>query len=398
MKTKITGLDDFGRGVTRINDKICFVKNALPEEIVDIDIVKEKKKYQVGTVNNYIEKSDKRITPKCKYYDICGGCNLEHISLEEENRYKKDKVEKIIEKFSGKKVRIKKIVSEDEYGYRNKITLRVEKGKICLLEEESNKLIEIEECHLVEDKINDIIKKLKEIIKEEHQVSKIMIRISNDLEKIMIKVDGNVVDINSLKEISDSLIINDKVIKEEYLLSNILDKKFYISSNSFFQVNRKITEKMYKKIIEIVKDNKPKKVLDLYCGVGTIGICISDYTDSVLGVEVVEKAVESAIKNKELNKVDNIDFKCGKVENIIDNSYNTYDLIIVDPPRSGLDRTVVEVLNNSNSKIIVYVSCDPVTLARDIKLFDNYEIKEVELFNMFPRTYHCESVCILERR
>lgn len=398
METKITGLDDFGRGVTRINDKVCFVKNALPEEIVDIDVIKEKKKYQIGKVNSYITKSTKRISPKCKYYDVCGGCNLEHISLEEENNFKKYKVEKILEKFAGKKVKINKITSEDEYGYRNKITLRVDNGKICLLEEESNNLVEIDECLLVENKINVIIKELKEIVKDEKDISKIMIRVSNNLERVMIKVDGKVNDVNPLKEISDSLIVNDKVIKEEYLLSNILDKKFLVSSDSFFQVNRKITEKMYQKIIEIVKENKPNKVLDLYCGVGTIGICVSSYTKSVLGVEVVEKAVESANKNKELNKVDNINFKCGKVENIIDNSYNTYDLIIVDPPRSGLDKKVVEVLNSSNSKTIVYVSCDPITLARDIKLLDNYEIKEVELFNMFPRTYHVETVSVLCRK
>ncbi len=398
METKITRLDDFGRGVTRINDKVCFVKNALSEEIVDIDVIKEKKKYQIGKVNSYITKSDKRITPKCKYYDVCGGCNLEHISLEEENNFKKEKVEKILEKFASKKVKVNKIASEDEYGYRNKITLRVDNGRICLLEEESNNLVEIDECILAENKINEIIKELKEIVKDEKDISKIMIRVSNNLERVMIKVDGKVNDVNLFKEISDSLIINDKVIKEEYLLSNILDKKFLVSSDSFFQVNRKITEMMYRKIIETVKENKPNKVLDLYCGVGTIGICVSSYTNNVLGVEVVEKAVESANKNKELNKVGNIDFKCGKVENIIDNSYSTYDLIIVDPPRSGLDKKVVEVLNRSNSKTIVYVSCDPITLARDIKLLDNYEIKEVELFNMFPRTYHVESVSVLERR
>lgn len=397
MKVKITGLDDFGRGITRINDKICFVKNTLPDEVVDIEILNEKKKYSIGKVNKYLEKSTKRIIPKCKYYDICGGCNLEHISIEDENNYKIRKVENILEKFADKKVKINKITSANEYNYRNKITLRTNNGNICLIEEESNNYIEIDKCHLAVDKINDIMSKLKNIIKEENNIKKIMIRVSNDFEKVMLKIDGKVNNIDNFIDICDSLTIDNKVVKNEYLLTNINDKKFYVTADSFFQINKSITEKLYNKVIEIVKEKKPSSVLDLYCGVGTIGISISDYVGKVLGIEVVEKAIESANKNKELNNTKNINFKCGKVEDVIDNSYNNYDLIIVDPPRSGIDKKALEVINDSNTENIVYVSCDPVTLARDIKELTNYYLKEVELFNMFPRTYHCESIAILEK-
>lgn len=398
MKVKITSLDDFGRGITRINDKICFIKNTLPEEIVDIEILKEKKKYSIGKAKGYIEKSSKRITPNCKYYNICGGCNLQHLTIEDENNFKVKKVESILEKFAGKKVKIDKITSSNEYNYRNKITVRVDNGKLCLVEEESNNYIEIDKCLLAVDKINYIISKLKDIVKNEKDINKIMIRVSNDSEKVMLKIDGEVKEIKNFEEICDSLIINNKVMKNEYLLTNINDKKFYVTADSFFQINRVITEKLYNKVIEVVKEKRPNNVLDLYCGVGTIGISISNYVEKVLGVEVVEKAIESAQKNKELNNVKNIDFKCGKVEDIIDSSYNYYDLIIVDPPRSGIDKKALDVINNSKAETVIYVSCDPVTLSRDIKELTNYELKEVELFNMFPRTYHIETVSVLCRK
>lgn len=398
MKVKITSFDDFGRGITRNNDKICFVENALPEEVVDIKVIEEKKKYQVGKVKEYLETSNKRIPAKCKYYDICGGCNLEHISIEDENEFKKEKVEKIIKKFSSKEIKVKKLTYSNEYNYRNKVTLRVEQGKICLLEKESNNLVEINKCLIVVDKINEIILKLKEIVKEENLINKIMIRVSNDQKKVMLKIDGKVKNIDNFKEICDSLTVNNEAVKNEYIISNILDKKFYLTADSFFQINKDITEKMYQKIIDLVKEFKPDNVLDLYCGVGTIGISVAEYTKKVFGIEVVENAIESAKKNKELNNIENIDFKCGKVEDIIDNSYNNYDLIIVDPPRSGIDKKALDVINNSAAKKLIYVSCDPVTLARDIKGLTKYELKEVELFNMFPRTYHCESVTVLERK
>ena len=225
-----------------------------------------------------------------------------------------------------------------------------------------------------------------------------MIRYSNYIDDVMIKVDGKVKNISSFKDICSSLIINDKVISNEFLICSILDKKFYVSSDSFFQVNYDVVNMLYKKIIDVVKNNNSRRVLDLYCGVGSIGICVCDYVDEVFGVEVVEKAIESANKNKKLNKVSNISFKCGKVENVINNDNVEYDTIILDPPRSGVDKKAITVLNNSGSNIIIYVSCDPITLARDVKLLDNYIVKEVEIFNMFPRTYHCESIVVLERK
>ena len=398
MEKMVEKLDDFGRGITRIDNKVCFVKNALKDEVVEVEITSNKKKYMVGRSSKIITKSNERITPKCKYYELCGGCNLSHMTFNEENNFKIEKVKNIFRKFAGLDIDIKKINYKDEYYYRNKIVLRVKNNKLCLLEENSNNYTPIDNCLLVNKKINKVISKLEELLKDENEIDKIMIRYSNYIDDVMIKVDGKVKNISSFKDICSSLIINDKVISNEFLICSILDKKFYVSSDSFFQVNYDVVNMLYKKIIDVVKNNNSRRVLDLYCGVGSIGICVSDYVDEVFGVEVVEKAIESASKNKELNKVSNISFKCGKVEDVINNDNVEYDTIIVDPPRSGVDKKAIEVLNNSETDTIIYVSCDPITLARDVKLLSNYQVKEVELFNMFPRTYHVECVSLLSRK
>ncbi len=177
-----------------------------------------------------------------------------------------------------------------------------------------------------------------------------------------------------------------------------MDKKFNIRKESFFQVNDEIVEKLYSYVRDITLLLSSKIVLDLYCGVGTIGIIVSDLVEKVVGVEVVEEAVVDANQNKRLNNIKNIEFINSKVEDVISNFNNEFDTVIVDPPRSGLDRKTKDVLLKEKFKNIIYISCDAVTLARDLfELSTVYNFKSIELFNMFPRTYHVECVCVLNR-
>ena len=214
----------------------------------------------------------------------------------------------------------------------------------------------------------------------------------------MVSIIGEITSIDELLNICNVLIINDKYYtNDKVILTSIGNKKYLESINSFFQVNNTLTKDLYNEVLINVKDKNYKKVLDLYCGTGTIGIYIKDYVDSVIGIDYNKSNVEDAIKNVELNSLDNIEFICDKVENRI-NEFKDIDLVIVDPPRAGLDNKTKEYLKKINSKEIIYVSCDPMTLARDIKdLSDTYKIKYIKPFNMFPRTYHCESVTVLER-
>ncbi len=184
--------------------------------------------------------------------------------------------------------------------------------------------------------------------------------------------------------------------QEDTLKSTIGDKEFIISYSSFFQINRKLTKRLYDEVLKTVKNKKPNKVLDLYCGTGTIGIYISDFAKEIIGIDNNGSNILDANKNKKLNKVNNIEFICDKVENRID-TFKNIDLIIVDPPRAGLDNKTKEYLQKIKSKTIIYVSCDPVTLSRDLKeLNESYIINYIKPFNMFPKTYHVECVCVLK--
>ena len=204
--------------------------------------------------------------------------------------------------------------------------------------------------------------------------------------------------IDSFKDIN-SIYLNDNLIYGKNSITEIInDLYFEVYPRSFFQVNYNVMLKMYNKVIDYYKEHKDLKVLDLYCGTGTIGMLVSKYSKYVLGIEVNSDAVISANKNKTRNNIVNIDFICGKVEDNID-SINGIDSIVVDPPRAGLDKYTIDNIIRLNPSSLIYISCDPVTLARDLNILkDYYDIKEIEVFDMFPNTYHCESVCILERR
>lgn len=397
MIVKIERLDDFGRGIAYINNKITFIENALEDEIVEIKIVKEHKKYNEGKVIRYIEKSKIRIDEICPYTNICGGCNLSHISIEEENKYKQNKIKNIINKFTDLDDSvIRDIKCFNELSYRNKITLHGKNNVLGLYTNKSNEVIKVDECLLVNNKINEIINVLNQV---NENVEEAIIRTSNNAKEVILDIKGSITDIELLKSIVDVLIINGKYItKKKTIISEIGNYKYHVSAKSFFQVNSYVTKKLYDETLNVAKVMCPNSVLDLYCGTGTIGIYISKYCKSIVGVDYSESNIEDANKNKKLNNVKNIEFICDKVENRI-NEFKNIDLVVVDPPRAGLDKKTKENLIRISPKMIAYTSCDPVTLARDIKdLSKNYEVKYIQPFNNFPRTFHVECVSVLCRK
>ena len=226
----------------------------------------------------------------------------------------------------------------------------------------------------------------------------LLIRTNNDSSKIMLKITGTIKDIELLQEKVDVLIINDKCLtKENKIITTIGTKKYYLSIDSFFQVNKTFTEKLYDKVKEQVEKVRPNKLLDLYCGTGSIGIYVGEFAKEIIGVDYSNSNIEDANENKKLNNLKNITFINAKVENVID-TFKDIDMIIVDPPRAGLAQKTIDNIERISPKHLIYVSCDPATLARDLNLLTNYEVEEVTPFNMFPRTYHVEAVCVLERR
>jgi len=400
MKVLIDRLDHYGRGITSINNKICFVENALPGEEVEIEIVNEKKNYLEAKVINYIKKSTNRVDNICPYSNVCGGCNLNHMSYEDENKFKEEKVKDLVSKFSKlDKSLVKEICYDKEFNYRNKVVFHIKNKKLGLYKNKSNDIVEIDNCLLLDDKINSFIPKLNELVLV-NDIEEITIKVSNDSNNSMIVIRGVVNNLLNIKDLFDVVVVNKEVIsKDDRILTNIGDYKFLLSSEAFFQVNKYVTEKLYDEVLDNIKKYKSHNVLDLYCGTGTIGIYVSKYVDKVFGIEINKMAVEDANKNKELNNINNIEFKSGKVEHIIEEVKEKFDTIIVDPPRSGLDTNTINNIFRINPDTVIYVSCDPTTLSRDLNtLKENYNIKYIKPFNMFPRTYHCESIAVLERK
>ena len=394
MEVKIEKLDNFGRGITYLNNKICFVENAYPEEIVEIEIVKENKKIIEAKTIKVITKSNNRVESKCPYSNICGGCNFSNLKYEEELIYKTEKVKDLISKYTGLTNIVEDTNYINEYNYRNKIILHGKNNKLGLYEENTNNIVEINECLLVNNKINEIIKILKE---ENISIEEALIKTSNDEKEVLVSIKGKINNIDKLKDKCTVLIINDELkTTNSSIITNIGKYKFYESEKSFFQINKDLTEKLYDEALKIVEKVKPNKLLDLYCGTGTIGIYVSEFSNEIIGIDYNKSNINDANKNKELNNLNNISFICDKVENQIDN-FKDIDMIIVDPPRKGLDQKTKEYLNTIKAKHLVYISCDLITFSRDINdLLENYEAEYIKPFNMFPKTYHVENVAYLK--
>lgn len=390
MIVKIDKLSHDFRGISRVNDKVTFVSNTLPNEVVDIRITNSKKSINEAKVISYIEESYDRVKPICPYSDICGGCDTSYIKHDKCLEYKKEIVKDIMKRYAGIEVNPNIIFDNNIYKYRNKISLKVKNKKLALVKDGTNELVSISKCLLVNDNINKVIELLNSINLD--KVFEVIIKGTNE---IMVIINGNInkeLLINTLKDNVKSIVLNDNVIYgSDYININVGKYTYAVYPKSFFQINTNMIEKLYDKVKESA--GKSNSLLDLYCGAGTIGIYLSDNFNSVHGIEVNSDAVEGAKLNKKINNINNISFECKKANEI--NNLN-YDVVVVDPPRAGLDNITINKLLDNKIKKIVYVSCNPLTLARDINILkDKYNVEDMTLFDMFPNTKHVESVILL---
>ena len=402
MEVVIEKMNHQAMGIAKINGKVVFIPKVIVGDIVNIDIVKEYKNYNIGRVNKIIKNGSKRVDVLCPYYDICGGCSISAYTYQDELEYK---VNNVIDIFKRNEIDIKPniIKSDNRYGYRNKITLQVSNGIIGLYEEDSNKIVDVDKCLLVSDKLNEIIDIIKKNINV-NKCNKIVIR--DTYYGIMIIFYGSVNNKEVIKYLGNkvvSIYTYDNKYKciygEKYLYEMIGEYKYRISPDSFFQVNSRTVNKLYNKVVEYaIEDDKKDNLVDLYCGTGTIGIYLSKYFNNIIGIELNKQAVEDAKENAKINSVNNIEFYAGDVGKIINDQIKA-DVIVVDPPRSGLDKRTKDILLKIKANKIVYVSCNPLTLARDIKELDSgYKLGDITLVDMFPNTHHVETVCVLERK
>ena len=425
-------LDSEGNGVCKIEDFIFFVKGPLKGERVSIKVDKLNKNYGLATLNQIYSKSPYRVKPICDYYDKCGGCNLMHFNYFMHANYKKHTVRELISRIAKVDCLVNDTISmEDPRYYRNNIQLffSMANGIVQLgfYGKRSKTVIDIDKC-ITSPKITDrLIPFIKKVI-EQNNISiynpktkkgclkSLMIRINkkneimlcfitntNKLEKdsILVKEITNkfpsVISILHNINVGDSpLHLGDKtnvIYGKKCLTDTIFNTIFEIDINSFYQVNPIQTEKLYSKVFEYLNLNEDNTIIDAYCGIGTMSLLASKKCKKVYGIEVVKEAIINANKNKELNNITNAEFILGKAEDKIEElvKNNSIDALIVDPPRKGCEESFLRSIINIPK--IVYVSCNPSTLARDLKfLKDYYEIKEVQPVDMFPNTNHVECV------
>lgn len=403
----IERFDHDARGIGYIDGKITFVDNVIPGDKVMVSIDKSKKKYNIAKVIKFLEYSNNRINSICPFFDRCGGCDLQHINYDYQLNFKENKVKDIIAKFANvNSSKIKSILCIDDniFYYRNKVTFQVEK-EIGLFSKNSYKLVNIDKCYIASNRINDILFEIKNKINLEN-IEQIIIRSSFYNNNVMVIFVGRIVDLANIKKIKDN--VNSIYIKQNdvynlvygdtYLEEKLGNYTFKISPDSFFQVNSKMCVKLYDKIIEYGNFTGSEIVLDLYCGTGTIGIYISKFVKKVIGYEINKYAVQDAIINAKTNLVDNIGFVCGSSELSFKNITDNIDAIIVDPPRSGLNESTIKGIISVKPCKVIYVSCEPVTLARDLKMLGEfYEVMEITPVDMFPNTKHVECVVLMSR-
>lgn len=402
---KIEKLDHSGRGIARLNDKIVFIPCAFKDEVVEVEIIREKKSWMEGRVLRWIKVSEKRVQPTCPYYDICGGCDIMHMSYHDQVAWKEEKVKEIMQKFANISPSVVSsiIPCEEEKNYRNKLVLQV-KDDIGFFEKRSHQLVKIEKCQISDTRINEVLEIIRSQMPLKH-VHQIMIRASKNTDNIMVVFDAS----DPIKEelvsvlkgkVSSIIMKQNHKYKTVYGKDDMIEKlngvSFQIAPDAFFQVNTKQTEKLYQMVKDAFVLSRDDIVLDLYCGTGTIGIFLAPFVRQVIGVEVNAQAIESAKKNQALNKISNIEWKLGKVEDVIPSMKVSPNVVVVDPPRSGLDDKTIERIKSWDVEKIVYVSCDPVTLARDInRLKEKYDVVKIVPVDMFPQTKHVECVASL---
>ena len=397
MKVVIDRFDDLGRGIAYVGEKITFIPNTIPGDRVAITITKETKKYNIAKVDKYLKLSSRRVKPKCPYFDICGGCTLQSISYEDTINYKYNKVKNLFKK-SDIEINPEIIRNPSPYNYRNKISLKVVDKRTGFYEESTHNIVEINECIIASPAINKTISLISEFNIINGNIT-IRSNKNNEILIILESSDKLNIDINYLKsqiKLVGIVINNETFYGDNFLIENNNDYFYKISYDSFFQVNPYVASILFNEVSKRI--NEEDTVLDLYCGVGTLSLNAT-CAKEVIGVEIVENAILNAIFNAHINKIDNVKFILNDSTKVLSKLNKKFSKVIVDPPRSGLTKTIIDNILSINPEEIIYVSCDPATLVRDILLFiDKYNIKKAIIFDMFSYTYHVETMIVLKRK
>jgi len=438
--------------------RIIFISNAVPGDIVDVQTTKKRKAYFEGIATTFHTLSDKRTTPVCEHFGICGGCKWQHMEYPHQLYYKQKEVENNLRRIGHLEIpEILPIIGSDQkYFYRNKMEFSFSDSR-WLTQEEINskseikdknaigfhipgmwdKILDIKKCHLQADPSNEIRLEIKQYAQanglsffnprnQQGLLRTLMIRTSSTNE-IMVLIqfydddkDKRIGLLNHLKKIFpqiDSLLYvinrkgNDTIYDQEvnchhgkdFIYEQMEDLKFKITAKSFYQTNSQQAYELYKVVRKLAGLNKTELVYDLYTGIGTIAQFISAEAKKVVGIEAIPEAISAAETNAQENNINNVSFYSGDMKNILNDEFVAVngkpDIIITDPPRDGMHKDVVRQILEIAPEKIIYVSCNSATQARDLELMKEvYQIEIIQPVDMFPQTHHVENVVLLKKR
>lgn len=437
VKLEITDLSYEAMGVAHLDGMTIFVNNALPGEVVEAKILKVKKSFAFAKIEKLIKQSPDRVTIKLNQWVQTGLASLAHIKYDKQLDFKRQQVINLLEKAHLNKKVNATVASPEETGYRNKAQVPVRKVKgqleIGFFRKHSHDLVPMENFFTTDPEIDRVLVATRDILRKNHIPAYDEVKNKGEVRYLEVrrsKANGEMMVIlvclhkdfpqlakvaDEISQISDvvSVILNHNpkktnVIlgKHDYLLSGnpqIEDVCFKISAQSFFQINSLQTPRLYNLAIEKAGLTSDDTVIDAYSGIGTIGLSVAKHVKSVRGVEIVKPAVQDAKENALLNGIENADYVCGKAEELMPSWVSEgmkADVIFVDPPRKGLTLEFIEASVKTNPQKIVYISCNPATMVRDLTMYQDlgYDFEEITPVDMFPQTPHVECVTVLEKK
>ncbi len=430
-----------GEGIAKIDDFTIFVPNSIKGESVKIVIVKVLSSYAFGKIIEILKHSSNRIESDCNTYKRCGGCSLRHIKYSETLKMKQNSVQSLANKMLKNKVQVEETIGmENPFHYRNKAQYPIGNDKngnpvIGVFANRTHEIIPIDKCLIQNERteelakfvFNFIVNNNISIYNEKTQkglIRHIVTKIAIKTNQIMCIIVVNGKDIPNEEKLVQQIISNFPEVKSivkninmkntnvilgqenmtlygnDYIEDKLGEFTFKISPLSFYQVNPIQAEKLYKLGVNLANISKEDVVFDLYCGIGTISLFLSQYAKIVYGIEIIEEAIIAAKDNAKLNNVNNVKFICGDVEEAFDELLHKQnvipDILMVDPPRKGMDRKSLDNIMQIKPKRIVYISCNPATLMRDLSILEeNYFIEKICPVDMFPYTSHIECITVL---
>ena len=439
-KLKIIDITHKGQGVGKIEGLTIFVDGAMSGDVVEIEIQTLKSNYAIGKLQSIIEPSPDKVSPPCPEFEKCGGCVFQNISKTAQAKIKKKFVVDSLERiggFDGMESFVKDTqVMDEPMRYRNKAQYKISKDAVGFYAINTHHVIDIKDCLNQPQSCVQVIECIRKIKNEKMlsiydekkhrgQLRGVVQRTTQQGDEMIVLV---VTEINKKQEAKliqlfskilpslKSLNININTKKGNQVMGNhtyciygeptiqekLMELKFIISPRSFFQVNTRQTEVLYTLAGDMAGLDGTQVLWDLYCGIGTIGLSLAHKAKSVIGIEIVPEAIEDAKINAQANDITNASFLCGKAEVLIDNlvkNQENPDVVIVDPPRKGLEQNVIDKLVEVQVPKVVYVSCNPASMARDMKLFvaGGYQMEEVVPVDMFPETGHVECAVLMSR-